>query len=229
MLGTAARRTMCPNNTIAGREQLLAEPFGDHELSPSAARPRAGAGSRVVFGVALPGAVCRWVCIGTVCTGSVTRVGRVYTVCMQLCSINECVCVHACISVSVCACVQAVCVHLCACCRLLAALINTRQFPGPAFKQTKANKEGRLWDQHTHVVLLWLSPVPAALSDEWCHIHPHYSQPFPSLLMGQDEDLHCVIRLNISCLFSGQRLLFPICFSTAGEEQQQWDHTGSSG
>lgn len=105
MLGIAARRTTCPNNTIAGREQLLAEPFGDHELSPGAARPRAGAGSRVVFGVALPGAACRWVCITT---GTIARVGLscvqlcVYTVCTQLCSINECVCVHACISVSVC-------------------------------------------------------------------------------------------------------------------------------
>lgn len=109
MLGTAARRTACPNNTIAGREQLLAEPFGDHELSPSAASVRAGAGSRVVFGVALPGAVCRWVSIGAACTCTVARVGLccvhlcVRTVCMQLCSINEGACTHACISVSVCA------------------------------------------------------------------------------------------------------------------------------
>lgn len=47
-MGTAARKTACPENTIVwgwgGGEQLLAEPFGDHELSPRAARPRAGAG-----------------------------------------------------------------------------------------------------------------------------------------------------------------------------------------
>lgn len=30
LVGTAARKTACPKNTIAGREQLLAEPFGDH-------------------------------------------------------------------------------------------------------------------------------------------------------------------------------------------------------